>query len=220
MPGTASKVPLTLSRACMSPQSPTSQGRFPPVSGFSVDDDPEGHPPIDTAWLGPAAVENKQQTDDMASSLHRNESWASGNKQKAIFALKNKAGTVPVCALRPAGTLQTCHVIPSGLLWATNTILEEFLLHMKAHTVCNFESVVFGVFFLGLCCFALLCSILFFSDTLNLNAILFLHVSIQHFFLCCLWTASCWLNQMMLIQSAHVPLHFLGSQILAGDLCN
>lgn len=74
VPGTASKVPLTLSRACMSPQSPTSQGRFPPVSGFSVDDDPEGHPPIDTAWLGPAAVENKQQTDDMASSLHRNES--------------------------------------------------------------------------------------------------------------------------------------------------
>lgn len=85
------------------------------------------------------------------------------------------------------------------------------MLHLKAHTICNFESVVFGVFcgfvfcFYGdfvfgflevLFCFVLVFLFFWFFDTLNLNAILFLHCKV---FLLIQLLFSCAVYEMLLV---------------------
>lgn len=102
---------LTQSRASMQPTLPVSQVRVVCVSGTSWDD-LENHFAIHIAWLGPSACwEQASETDDMASSLHKEwECWTNRNNHKVTFAPKNVVWIVPTCALHPVGTPWVCHV--------------------------------------------------------------------------------------------------------------
>lgn len=177
MPGAASKEPLILSRACTSPQSPISQGWLPPGSGIFS----QSHFSICTARLGLASCwAPAAETDDMAGSLHRNDSpgpVATSRNQHLPSRTRLRQCLCVHCALQ--GLCKPAMLFPVACYEQQIQFWRNFLLHMKAHTVCNFESVVFGVFVV--LCFVFV-GILFFGGVLVFVLFFFLILSIWMLF--------------------------------------